>query len=262
MKSFVALACALFAAEAFATGVAAPAVLTVTGTGSNTVSSSTGASSYVAGAGSSLSKAFNTQSVTAFVSGAGSYSSKPGNAFVSVLDCAPAVKVNGVQTVGSVLSAGGVTATGLSVASNVSTGTGVGSAAAAGTSFSTVAGSTKLVSPNMTLTTGGDATVFVGTSTGVVGTNASGHSAGSIASSFKSTVTGSLFSYNLGNTVGDVKNVTSNSTTYVGGIPVVTSACGVVSCVKGNSVSVNATVEGAANAAGTGVVNATVKVGQ
>ena len=262
-KNLVAIAALLAIGAAHATGSHTPpppaATIKVTGSGSNIVQSSTAAGSYVNGAGSSISKASNEQTASAYVGGSGAFSSKPGNAYVSIEDCKPATKVNGLQTTGSVLSFGGTSATGKSTASNVSTGAGTGAAQAAGVSLAEVAGKTTLTSPNMNLSAEGTAFSGVATNTGVVGPNASGSSSGATASVYRADAKGSLFQYSANGVTGDVKSITSNSYTRVGGIPQVTSTCGGSKCVTGPSVVNNAIVEGGATAAAGGEVKATIK---
>lgn len=263
-KTLFTLAAVSLVASAFATGSPPPVTaVTVTGSGSNSVLSSTSSGSYVLGSGSSISRAANTQTATAYVGGSGSYSSRPSNAFVSVEDCAPTVKVSGTQTNGSVLSFGGTSATGQSSASNVSTGTGTGGAQAAGFSLAEVTGSTMLHAPGMTLNADGSAFSAVGTNTGVVGTNGSATSGGATSSAYRSTSSGSLFTYSTNGLAGDIKSVTSNTYTRVGGIPTVTSNnCGASTCVTGPSTTtgVNAVVEGGAVANAGGEVKATITV--
>lgn len=247
-KSLIALAALSATSLAFATGVNPPvASVTVSGSGSNTVMSSTAAGSYVNGAGTSVSKATNVQGATSYVGGSGKFSSTPTNAFVTLDDCKQ-VKVPGIQTLGSVTAFGGTSAWGTSTASNVSTGAGTGGAQAVGFSLAEVEGKTVLTSPKMNLEAGGSAFSAVGTNTGVVGTNGVGFSAGSVASNYKATQSGSLFTYNTPNLSGDVKQITSNSYTNVGGIPTNVGSCGGDKCVTGPSVVVNADVEGGANA--------------
>lgn len=260
-KTILALAVLAFAGAAVATSTPPPVhvgTVSVVGTGNNTVQSSSAAGSYVLGAGSSKSTATNTQSATAYVGGTGGATSKPGNAFVTIEDCAPAVKVSGTQLTGSVTSFGGTSAAGVSKASNISTGTGTGGAQAAGTSYAEVAGKTTLVSPNMNLSAEGTAFSFVGTNTGVVGTNGSGTSNGATSSAYKSTANGSLFTYNANGVAGDVKSVTTNTFTRVGGVPTVTTNCGTSTCVTGPSVVHNAVVEGGATSNANGTVTAVI----
>lgn len=261
-KTVLALASALVAAGAFATTPHVPpaATIKVTGSGSNTVQSSSATGSYVLGAGSSRSTASNVQTASSYVGGTGSYSSKPGNAFVTVADCAPLAHVSGTQTTGAVTSFGGTSATGKSLASNVSTGTGTGGAQAAGSSFAEVAGKTTLTSPNVNLSAEGTAFSFVGTNTGVVGTNGSGASNGATSSAYKSTANGSLFTYKSNGVTGDVKNVSTNTFTRTGGIPTVTTNCGTTTCVTGPSVANNAIVEGGATSNANGTVTAVIVV--
>ena len=258
MKKSLIMLAALVATSAMATGYKPPqqAAVTVSGSGSNTVMSSTAAGSYVNGIGTSVSKASNVQGATSYVGGSGNFSSTPTNAYVTLDDCKQ-VKVPGMQSVGSVLSFGGTTAWGESTASNISTGTGTGGAQAVGFSLAEVEGKTVLTSPKMNLEAGGSAFSAVGTNTGVIGTNGSGFSAGSVASSFKATQTGSLFTYSTPNLSGDVKEITSNSYTNVGGIPTAVGSCGGTKCVSGPSVVVNADVEGGANAYTNGQINYT-----
>lgn len=261
-KTIFALAILALTGSVFATGSSTPtptqATITVVGSGGNTVNSSSASGSYVLGAGSSKSMASNTQSASAYVGGSGSASSTPGNQYVTLQDCAPAVKVSGTQLTGSVLSFGGTQASGSSTASNVSTGTGTGGAQALGYSLAEVAGKTTLTSPNMNLSAEGTAFSGVATNTGVVGTNGSGTSSGSTSSAFRSTAAGSLFTYNANGVAGDVKTVSTNTYTRVGGIPTVTSNCGGTTCVTGPSVVNNAIVEGGATSFANGNVTATI----
>lgn len=77
-KTLLAVTVALVASQAFATGGGTPtppATVSVTGTASNTVQSSSGTSAYVLGSGSSKSMATNTQTATAYVGGSGSLNS-------------------------------------------------------------------------------------------------------------------------------------------------------------------------------------------
>lgn len=210
--------------------------------------SSTASGAYVNGAGSSLSKASNLQGAASYTGGSGSYSAKPGNAYVTIDDCEQ-VKVSGVQALGSATNFGGTSAWGSGTASNVSTGAGTGGAQAVGFSLAEVAGSTTVKAPNMTLNAGGSAFSAVGTNTGVVGVNGSGASSGSTGSQYAANANGSLFTYNSGGITGDIKTVSSNTYTNVGGIPTASSGtCGGGKCVTGPSVANNATVEGGANA--------------
>lgn len=261
-KTILAAAVLALSASAFATGSHNPPVATVavTGVGSNTVTSSTASGSYVLGAGSSRSTASNTQTASAYVGGTGGATSTPSNQFVTIADCEPAVKVSGTQLTGAVLSFGGTSATGKSTATNVSTGTGTGGAQAVGSSYAEVAGKTTLTSPNMNLSAEGTAFSGVVTNTGVVGTNGTGTSNGATSSAYKADASGSLFTYKTGAVVGDVKSVTSNTYTRVGGIPQVTTACGSSNCVTGPSTgTANAIVEGGATANAGGTVTATIK---
>lgn len=258
-RKIIAVAAILATGSVFATGGSVVNPVTVKGSGTNTVNSSTAAGSFVNGTGSSLSRASNTQTATAYVGGSGSFSSKPGNALVSVADCDAPTRVHGIQTTGNVLSFGGTSATGRSVASNVSTGAGTGGAQAVGSSIAEVAGKTTLTSPNMNLSAEGTAFSGVVTNTGVVGTNGSGSSNGSTSSAFRADARGSLFTYNYKGVTGDTKSVTTNSFTRVGGIPQVTTVCGKSNCVTGPSISNNAIVEGGATANAEGSVVATIK---
>lgn len=261
-KTILALAVLAVSASAFATTPhpAPVATVSVTGTGNNTVQSSSAAGSYVLGAGSSRSTASNTQSASAYVGGSGGATSKPGNAFVTIADCAQPVHVSGTRLSGSVTSFGGTSAAGSSVAKNVSTGTGTGGAQAAGTSFAEVAGKTVLTSPNLNLSAEGTAFSFVGTNTGVVGTNGSGTSNGATSSAYKSDAAGLLFTYKTNGVAGDVKSVTTNTFTRVGGIPTVTNVCGTSTCVTGPSVVNNAVVEGGATSNANGSVTAVITI--
>ena len=249
-KSLIALAALSAVSFAFATkpDVPTPQIKNpvVTGTGSNTVFSSTAAGSYVNGAGTSMSTARNVQGASSYVGGSGSVTTKPGNAYVNINEC-DIVKVPGLQTTGNVLSYGGTAAWGTSTASNVSTGAGTGGAQALGYSVAEVTGKTVLTSPTMNLNAGGSAFSAVGTNSGVVGVNGSGYSHGAIQSAYNSGATGSLFTYNTPAVSGDVKEITSNSYTNVGGIGAA-GGCGGKACITGPSVAVNAVVEGGANA--------------
>lgn len=265
--TIAAAALALLAGSALAIVTGTPSTptppkttITVTGTGSNVVQSSTAAGAHVNGAGSSISRATNEQTASAYVGGSGSFSSKPANAFVSIEDCAPAVKVSGTQTLGSVTSFGGTSATGNSFASNVSTGAGTGGAQATGVSLAEVAGKTALTSPNMNLTAEGTAFSGVATNTGAIGANGSGTSSGATSSAFRAGATGSLFQYTANGVTGDVKSITSNSFTRVGGIPQVSTNCGTSTCMTGPSVTNNAVVEGDATANAGGEVKANIIV--
>ena len=262
-KTLIALCVMSMSFSTFATGSGGPqppvATVTVTGSGSNVVNSSTAAGSYVLGAGSSVSKASNEQTASAYVGGSGGAQSAPTNQYVSTADCAPATKVSGTLLTGSVASFGGTSATGKSTASNISTGAGTGGAQALGSSYAEVAGKTTLASPNMNLSAEGTAFSGVLTNTGVVGTNGSGSSNGATSSSYTANATGSLFTYKSNGIAGDIKSVTSNVYTRVGGIPQVTSGCGGTNCTTGPSVANNATVEGGATANAGGSVTATIK---
>lgn len=256
-RKIIAVAAILATGSVLATAGHNP--VTVSGTGTNTINSSTAAGSFVNGAGTSLSRASNTQTASAYVGGSGSLSSKQGNAIVSVADCEAPRSIHGIQTNGNVLSFGGTLATGRSVSSNVSTGAGTGGAQAVGSSIVEVKGKTLLTSPNMNLSAEGTAFSGVVTNTGVVGTNGSGSSNGSTSSVFRAGAKGVLFTYDYKGVSGDTKAITSNSFTRVGGIPVVTTSCGNTNCVTGPSISNNAIVEGGATANAGGSVVATIK---
>lgn len=223
--------------------------VTVTGTGSNIVNSGSSSGASVSGVGSSHSSASNVQGAASWMKGSGSYSSGPATQKVTLDNC-DTVTVNGTKTIGSVVNSGGVQVYGASTAKNTSNGAGAtGAAAAGGVSFATVEGVTTLAKPNMNLSAGGFAVGKVETGTGVVGTNGSGASNGSLAANYKAGATGSLFTYKQGSLVGDVKDVNTYTNASVGGIPTwAGNGCGGGKCTTGSSVSNNATVAGDAGA--------------
>jgi hypothetical protein len=113
----------------------------------------------------------------------------------------------------------------------------------------------------MNLSADGSTFSFVGTNTGVVGTGGHAASNGSTSSAYQSTAAGSLFTFNAPGLAGDVKSVTSNTYTRVGGVPTVSSSgCGTGTCVTGPTIVNNAVVEGGAGANAGGIVTATVAI--
>lgn len=255
-KTILALSAILAVGSASATDSTptSAGTVTVTGSGSNTVSSSTAAGSYVFGTGSSVSKAINTQSSSAYVGGTGFLTSGKGNQYVTTADCDPAVKVSGTTLNGSVHAVGGTSASGFSNASNVSTGGGAGGAAAAGGSYAEVAGKVTATGSNASLSAEGTSFSGVLTSTSV-GTNQIGPvSKGSTSSSFNDSASLSLFKYSTGSIVGDTKTATTSVITRAGDLNCI-SGCG---NTVTKAVAINATVEagatGAANAELTAVI--------
>ena len=257
-QTLIAMAVMAYAGAVLATGTPPVATVTVTGSGMNSVNSSSAAGSYVLGAGTSKSTATNTQTATSYVGGAGGATSGTAYKAVSLEECAPATKVKGILTTGGVSVFGGTSATGSSTASNTSTGSGVGAAQAVGNSYAEVSGKSMLTSPSINLSAEGTSFSGVATDTGVVGTNGSGSSSGAVASSFKASAHGSLFTYNANGIAGDVKSVTTNTYTNVGGIPVVSGSGHCVTCTTGSTLVNNAIVEGGASANANGSVIANV----
>lgn len=266
-KSIIFAAMVAAATAALATGsYTSPTTFkpAVVGTGSNTVSSSAGSSVGLSGAGSATSNATNHQAASAWFGGSGSGTTKPFSGTVTLDNCTTSA-VKGNTLAGNVASFGGIAVSGKSTANVTTSGAGAtGSARGAGFSGAYVEGSTKLSAGNLNLGAGGSAGGSVETFTPVVTSTGSGsgasQSAGSLGATWNSTQSGSLTNYTGANgLVGDIKNIASNATSYVGGIPTyVPNGCKPGTCVTGPSTATGgALVNGGASAFTNGSVTNT-----
>lgn len=215
--SFISAALLLvFVDSAGATGPA-PSVgqVSVSGNGTNQVTSSSSATSYVQGAGSSISRAANTQSAESYIGGSGSFKQSTGWDTVNVWGSTKPVMVDGPQTTGSVTAYGMTNVSGNSTASNVSTGAGMGAAIATGVSTANVSATTQGTAPGVSLNATGNA--FSGVLTRAAsGTNASDTSSGATSAGFTATASGSLLKFSSSGITGDIKSVTTNVVTAAG----------------------------------------------
>lgn len=183
----------------------------VTGSGSNTVYSSTGVGVTSTAGSYSKGSATNTQSAASWAGGGGSYGGVTATKTLTLEDCAP-TNYTGTLTTGKVDSFGGVAVSGKSTASVVGTGTAQG----VGYSEANAAGKTVLTSPKFNLEAGGTAGALVQTDTGVV-TSGAASSAGATGAGWTSSQVGTLFNYTGANgVIGDVKKIDSAANGYAG----------------------------------------------